>query len=261
MPDAKILASVAPGTWIVDLDGVVWLGGVPIKGVAPAAAALRDLGVRIVFATNNSSPTTKELCERVRGAGLACSESELITSGQAAATLLSPGDRVLALSGAGAREAIESRGCRLVESGPSDVVVVGWTDNFDFDSLARAATAVRSGARLIGTNDDATLPSPTGPLPGAGSLLAAVVTASGTKADVAGKPYTPMVDLIRSAFPQVSLVVGDRPSTDGLLARALGAPFALVLSGATQSAEGADPPGDLVAADLGELAEMVASTS
>lgn len=50
-------------------------------------------------------------------------------------------------------------------------------------------------------------------------------------------------------------VHGDRPSTDGELARALGARFALVLSGATgeRDLEALRPPPDATAPDLGAL--------
>ena len=62
-----------------------------------------------------------------------------------------------------------------------------------------------------------------------------------------------MTELIRRRHPDVRLVVGDRPSTDGALAVALGVPFALVLSGVTGPGDPVDPPADAVAADLREL--------
>ena len=46
-----------------------------------------------------------------------------------------------------------------------------------------------------------------------------------------------------------TILVGDRPSTDGLMARRLGVPFALVLSGVT-SEEPVDDPPEYVVADL-----------
>ncbi|MGH9023522.1 MAG: HAD hydrolase-like protein, partial [Acidimicrobiia bacterium] len=60
-------------------------------------------------------------------------------------------------------------------------------------------------------------------------------TAAGRTPEVAGKPEPPMVALIRARFPDVrsGVVVGDRPSTDGRLALALGWPFALVTSEVT----------------------------
>jgi 4-nitrophenyl phosphatase len=240
---------------VVDLDGVVWLSGQAIAGVQEAIGSLRDRGVRVVFATNNSAPTVDELIERMRRAGISAGPDDLITSAQAAASLIQPGESVLALADGGAREALLDRGARLVEVGPVDAVVVGWTHDFTFDRLAQAADAVRGGARLIGTNEDPTHPTPTGLLPGSGALLVSVVTASGHQAQVAGKPYRPMVELIRARHRDLSVVVGDRPSTDGLLAGALGVPFALVLSGVTAAGDPVDPPADFTAADLRELVQ------
>src|SRR5690606_22816267 len=132
-------------------------------------------------------------------------------------------------------------------------VLVGLHFDFDYDRLRQAASAVRGGARLIGTNDDPTYPTPEGLLPGGGSLLAAVAVASEAEPTIAGTPHEPMAALVQARLGEDGTVVGDRPDTDGVLARALGFRFALVLSGSTPSADGADPAPDLVAADLASL--------
>jgi ribonucleotide monophosphatase NagD (HAD superfamily) len=94
-------------------------------------------------------------------------------------------------------------------------------------------------------------------MPGAGSLLAAVATAAGAEPIVAGKPHHPMVDLVTARKADVSVVVGDRPSTDGLFAGRLRVPFALVLSGVTPpGAPPPDPQPDVSAADLAELVDV-----
>ena len=123
--------------------------------------------------------------------------------------------------------------------GPADAVVVGWTRHFDFEVLATAAAAVRAGARFIGTNEDATHPTPDRLLPGSGAILAAVATAAQATPEVAGKPHGPLVSLLRERATDISMVVGDRPSTDGLLARRLEVPFALVRTGVTR--DGREP--------------------
>ena len=257
-PGASRVGSWPPpvGTWVLDLDGVVWLSGEAIPGSSEAVAALRESGCRVLFATNNASPTVNELVERLSAAGIEAGPTDVVSSPQAATGLIEPDSSVLLLGGEGAAEALRGAGMRLVDQGPADAVVVGWTRNFDFDRLASAASAVRAGARLIGTNEDATFPSPDGLLPGAGSLLAAVATASGATPTVAGKPHQPMADLIRRRAPDIVAVAGDRPSTDGLLAARLGVPFGLVLSGVTASVADIgpdDPPAAAVAEDLGRL--------
>jgi len=160
--------------------------------------------------------------------------------------------------GAGVVEALSSRGVQLVAGDGDaavDAVVVGFNRQFDYEALRWAAGAVLGGARLIGTNDDATYPTPSGPIPGGGSILAAVAYAAGVDPEVAGKPFAPMTDLVRARVGSEGLVVvGDRASTDGRFARALGARFALVLSGVTTAEDlPVEPEPDVVARDLAAL--------
>ena len=243
--------------WILDLDGVLWLSDEAIPGSADAVARLRARRDRVLFVSNNSSARVDEYLAKLARVGVPTESADLVTSGQAAATLLQPGQTALVLAGPGVEEALEARDVRTVRSGKADAVVVGWHRDFDYEGLTRAAQAVMDGARLIGTNDDATYPTPEGPIPGGGAILAAVATAAGVEPTVAGKPHAPMVDLVRIRLgPDLngSTVVGDRPSTDGRLALALGARFALVLSGVTEEQDlPVDPPPAEVAADLASL--------
>lgn len=247
---------------LCDLDGVVWLAHEGIAGSADAVARLRAAGTTVVFVTNNSADTLATQ-ERALAAVEVPAEGAVVTSAMAAAHLLEPGERALVVGGAGIFEALAARGVETFDAheheGTSgfDAVVAGIDRRFDYETLRRAAAAVRAGARLVGTNDDATYPTAAGPIPGGGSLLAAIATASGAVPVVAGKPYAPMADLVRARFgaaAESAWVVGDRPDTDGRFARALGCRFALVLSGVTTDAASADPAGDLVAADLAAVA-------
>jgi glycerol-1-phosphatase len=247
-----------------DLDGVVWRGDTPVPGSAGAIDALRAAGWRIAFTTNNSSLRIVDYVKRLADCGIAADPDEVCTSAQAAALLVStqlPVDAaVLASAGPGVVEALEERGLRVVAEPPADAVVVGFHRDFDFDGLTRAADAVRAGARYVATNLDPTYPVQGGMIPGAGSLAAAVSTASGRRPEVAGKPAAPMADLVRARYGDTGVVVGDRPSTDGAFAAALGWPFALVLSGVAGSVGGEpvpEPPPPFVAADLAHLVPML----
>jgi 4-nitrophenyl phosphatase len=247
-----------------DLDGVVWRGDTPIPGGAGAIDALRGAGWRIAFTTNNSSLRIDEYVKRLADAGVAADPDEVCTSAQSAASLLvrelAPGSSVLASAGPGVVEALEEVGLAVVTAPPADAVVVGFHRDFDFDGLTRAADAVRAGARYVATNLDPTYPVHGGMIPGAGALAAAVSTASGRTPDVAGKPAAPMADLVRTRYGRVGVVVGDRPSTDGAFAAALGWPFALVLSGVAGSVGGEpvpEPPPPFVAADLAHLVPLL----
>jgi 4-nitrophenyl phosphatase len=238
-------------TWVLDLDGVIWLADDPIAGAAQAVAALRHRGEEVVFLTNNSASTVGDYTAKLAGMGIATSPTAVVTSALAAASLLTTGQRVLVCAGPGVEEALVTRGCEPVRSGPADAVIVGWHRDFDYARLTAATRAVMGGARLIGTNDDPTYPTPEGLLPGGGAILAAVAYATGVTPEVAGKPHDAIVELMSARWPEVAMVVGDRAETDGRLARRLGARFALVLTGVTSSAAvPTDPEPDVVAADL-----------
>ena len=160
---------------LCDLDGVVWLSHEPIAGSVEAIAALRSAGHRVLFVTNNSYAKVAQQEETLNLIGIPA-VGDVLTSSGAAATLLKPGQRVLVAGGPGVVEAIESVGAIVAgrtDDGSSpeaqaesdseiDAVIVGFHRTFDFESMRRASAAVRAGATLIGTNDDATYPTSSG---------------------------------------------------------------------------------------------------
>lgn len=246
---------------VLDLDGVLWRGDEPIPGSSEAVRALQDAGNRVAFLTNNSSLRISDCRAKLVAFGIGADPADVMTSAQAAAELLegtlAPGVRVLACAGLGVVEALEQAKFEVVDRGPADAVVVGFHREFDFDRLDRASRAVRDGARFVATNADPTYPVGAGQvIPGAGSILAAVATASGRTAEVAGKPEAATVAMVRRRLGDSGVMVGDRPSTDGALADALGWPFALVLSGIgghDPTEPVPTPPPAFVADDLASL--------
>jgi len=247
-------------SWVIDLDGVVWLGDEPIPGAAEALGRLRAEGEAVAFVTNNSYWRPADVAAKLERHGID-PRDDVLTSAMAAATLTQSGERVLVCGGPGAVEAVTQRGGIVVGSSSADAVVVGYNPSFDYAQMRLAATAVRRGARLIATNDDATYPTTDGPVPGAGSILASIVTASGAVPVVAGKPNAPMVELVRDHIGSAGVVIGDRPETDGRFAEAMDFRFGLVLSGVTHEADlPVVPRPDIVAADLATLVaqELVA---
>jgi len=249
--------------WVFDLDGVVWLAGQAIPGSPDAVETLRRAGHQVAFVTNNSTPTVGEYVARLAAAGIDIQPGELATSSQAAATLVAPGARVAHVGGEGVVEALTGRGAVLVDTGSeAEAVGVGRSLQLDFAELAAAARAIRDGARFVATNTDATFPTPDGPEPGAGALVAYLQVGSGRTAEVAGKPEAAMAELVRARFGVPDVVVGDRAETDGAFAERLGAPFVLVLSGVTKEEDlPVTPTPALVAPDLQAAVEAFLSRS
>lgn len=249
-------------SWVLDLDGVLWLADQPVPGAPEAVGRLRAAGRSVLFLTNNSSLTIAQYVAKLASMGVPAAEEEVVTSAQAAASLLAPGSSALVCGGPGVREALVRRGVVVLARPPADAVVLGWDRSFDFSRLALATEAVLGGSRLVGTNGDATYPTPGGVLPGAGALLAAVSYATGAEPTVAGKPHRPTIELLAARAEAVEVVVGDRPSTDGRLAAALGVPFALVHTGVTPPDHGdLDPVPDVEGADLGAVVDAALARS
>jgi HAD superfamily hydrolase (TIGR01450 family) len=246
-------------TWLLDLDGVVWLTGAPIPGAARAIDRLRRGGEKVVYFTNNSGPRLAEHLDQLAAAGVTAAPGELLTSAQAAALLLDGGSKAAVVGGPGIDEALMERGVSIVGAGEHpDAVVVGRTTTFTYDELAEASGAIAAGARFVATNTDATLPTPDGPVPGAGAIVAFLAAASGKGPEVAGKPHQPSVELVAARVGAVDVVVGDRPETDGAFGRALGSKFVLVLSGVTRESDlPVEPTPDLVAPDLAQAVDRL----
>jgi 4-nitrophenyl phosphatase len=244
---------------LCDLDGVVWLARQAIPGSPSAIERLRAAGMRVVFVTNNSMSFVADQEAALEMIGVPA-RGDVVTSAQAAASLVDAGERVLICGGPGVVEAVEARGGVPIRSGRADAVIVGLHQDVDYWRIEAAARAVRNGARFIATNDDATYPTPLGPTPGAGALVAAVATAAGADPVIAGKPYGPMATLVAQrcgvadpeAFASSAVMVGDRYDTDGRFAHEIGCPFALVRTGVA-------PPGTSVEGDIAlDLADLAA---
>jgi HAD superfamily hydrolase (TIGR01450 family) len=250
---------VSPATWLLDLDGVLWLGDRPIPGSSDAITQLRAAGHAVAFCTNNSHATVDDYVAKLAAHGVEAAPDELLTSAMALGRLIAEGQSVLMCGGPGLAAAVTAAGAIIVDpdgTDPVDVVAVGFNPEFDYRLMTRATRAVLGGARLMASNNDPIYPSGDGPAPGAGAILASIERATRATATVAGKPHEAMAALAQDRYPAGGVMVGDSLDTDGAFAAALGWPFGLVLSGNTQlDRVPADQPADWVADDLAALVD------
>jgi HAD superfamily hydrolase (TIGR01450 family) len=269
MSAARLLASAEPlarhyDVALLDLDGVVYIGADEVPGAAAALAAARRAGMRLAFVTNNASRPPRAVAAHLTGLGIEATADEVITSAQAAAHYLADRlplrSRVLVVGTTGLVEALTERGLVPVFSADDEpaAVVQGYSADTDWRMLAEGAVAIRRGLPWIATNLDATVPSPRGPLPGNGSLVAALQHATGVTPAVTGKPDPTMHrETVERSGARSPLVVGDRLDTDIEGANAVGCASLLVLSGVTTPAELLGAPAvhrpGYLARDLGGL--------
>ena len=252
---------------LLDLDGTVFRGHEPTPGAVDTLAAVT---ARTLFVTNNASRGAGEVAQHLRAMGFAAAPEDVVTSAQSAARLLAerlaPGAPVLIVGTESLAAEIHAVGLKPVRSWSDDpaAVVQGHSPETAWPDLAEAALAIRGGAVWVAANDDRTLPSERGLLPGNGAMVAALRAATDREPTVAGKPQP---TLLRDALSRGSfhspLVVGDRLDTDIEGANAAGLPSLLVLSGVSTAAEtvraatGRRP--NYIAADLRSLYDRAAT--
>jgi HAD superfamily hydrolase (TIGR01450 family) len=254
MPDLPAIVRLV----VFDLDGVVYRGDRPIPGASDLIAALHDRGVTVRFATNNSMVTRAGYVERLGAMGIPTAEGEVVTSTSATVVHLAyhapDVRRVLGIGADGMREELQAAGLQVTmaasapDSGEYDAVVVGLDPDVDYRRLSVAMSAISRGARFIATNADARYPIPGGFLPGAGAIVAAVATATGSEPIVIGKPSPAMFTAIleeTGVGADACVVVGDNPQADVAGANRAGCASILVLTGVATSEDAEALSGEL----------------
>jgi phosphoglycolate/pyridoxal phosphate phosphatase family enzyme len=224
--------------YIFDLDGTLFRGNEAIEGAPEALARLRVAGSKIRYLTNNSGQTRVDYLEKLGRLGFEAHPEEIYSSAIGVAhTLAEHGHKTAFVVGEpGFHETLRDAGIEVVEE-HAEAVAVGMCRTFSYELLNRALQNCIQGAKLYASNTDATYPLEGGRVsPGAGSIVAAVATASGQEPFVVGKPNPYLVNLIlRDADcpPQDALAVGDRFETDILAGKNAGTPTLLVMTGVT----------------------------
>ncbi|HEY3470384.1 MAG TPA: HAD-IIA family hydrolase [Amycolatopsis sp.] len=235
MSDALLAAYDAV---LFDLDGTVYHGTRVIPGAPETVRAAREHGTPVRFVTNNASKAPGEVVDHLTGLGMPAAADEVHTSAQAGVQLLEerlePGDEVLVVGTESLAAEVRGAGLTPVRENADSVraVVQGHSPDNTWAALAEACLAIRAGALWVACNVDATLPSERGLLPGNGSMVAALRTATDVVPLVAGKPEPLLFETAaRSAGAEKPLVVGDRLDTDIAGAVAAGIDSLVVLSG------------------------------
>jgi len=228
---------------LADLDGTLYRGRVAVPGAVEAVRRAGKRGVRTVYVTNNAARSPADVAAHLAELGFPAGADDVATSSQAAAALLAEqlpdGATVLVVGTAALAAEVDAVGLTPVDAADGAAAVVqGLDPELRYATLAEACIALRAGAAWVACNIDPTLPSERGPLPGNGSLVAVLRTATRREPQVAGKPAP---SLMRTAARRVGakapLVVGDRLDTDIQGGRAAGIPTLLVLTGVRDAGE------------------------
>jgi 4-nitrophenyl phosphatase len=227
---------------ICDLDGVVYRGNQLLPGAVETITELRRRGVRVMFATNNSSRTRVDYVARLRSFGIECEEREVTCSSYAAALYLRRAGyrRVLMVGSPALRRELQGQGLVVRRRPPYEAVLVGLDFKLTYDKLARAQAALLAGASYVATNLDLRFPAEDRVLPGVGCIVRALSAASGRRPHAIGKPQPELYRLLLEENGLTShevAAVGDNLATDIEAGRRLDIPTVLVLTGVDSARE------------------------
>lgn len=268
LENARLRLREAKG-FIFDMDGVLYRGGELLPGVADLFNALELRQKSFILATNNSMSTPAEYVRKLSGFGVTVPESIILTAGTATRDYLlhhlPSTARILTIGMPALREQLFA-GTDFVpveraEDEP-DAVVAALDMQFTYDKLRTATAAIRNGAQFIATNADATLPTESGLIPGAGSIIAALAVASGRQPTVIGKPSPRVLEQAVQNLgltPDQAVMIGDRLDTDILAGYRAGLLTVLTLTGVSTRDEIPSAPAlpDLVFTDLRAMLETL----
>ncbi len=186
--------------FIFDLDGCIYRGDTAVPGSDKAISALKGKGKKILFLTNNSTRAPEGFSEKLKGLGIDAPPSLILTSAGATAMYMRNLEkgRVFVVGESGLENALEEEGFEIVGEGDAlkaKYVVSGLDRAMTYGKVAAACSAIRGGAEYIATNEDPVLPHEGGYLPGAGSIVSMIRTATGRRPLVIGKPSKRMMEM------------------------------------------------------------------
>ena len=228
--------------FICDMDGVIYHGNRLLPGVKEFVSWLQSEGKQFLFLTNSSARSPKELQQKLARMGLDVDEHHFYTSALATANFIrsqAPGCSAYVIGEPGLTNALYEAGITLNDVDP-DYVIIGETNNYNYDNICRAVSHVRAGAKLIGTNTDLTGPSEHGIIPACRALISPIELATGKTAYFVGKPNPLMMRTglsLLGVHSGEAAMIGDRMDTDIIAGIESGLDPILVLSGVTSREE------------------------
>ncbi|HZR41085.1 MAG TPA: HAD-IIA family hydrolase [Ktedonobacteraceae bacterium] len=223
--------------FLLDLDGVVYIGNAPLPHTVEVLKRLRNLGKLVRFLTNDPGPSRKQLVVRLQKMGIEAREEEAITAGWATALYLTQHQigSAYVVGSSGLCTELEEAGIHVTneEEDRPEAVVIGCDDSITYRDIRQATRLIHRGAAFIATSADLWFPTLHGPMPAVGTVVEAIRVACNKQPLIVGKPYPTMFQeaLLSCGNIQRVVMIGDTPTSDILGAHQVGIPALLVVRG------------------------------
>ena len=199
--------------FLIDLDGVMYVGGTVIPGARDALRFLEEQGYPFRFVSNTTRKSRHTIAGQLKGMGLLIPEPHIFTPAAAAAAYLSENHRksaVLLTTGEVAGEITSLAGI-VTDPATAETIIVGDAgDRFTYGTLNAAFRRLLEGAELVALEKDRFWMGTDGMMLSAGPFVAALEYATGKEALVMGKPS-------RRFFLQALASMGAEPGTAAMI--------------------------------------------
>jgi len=231
----------------MDLDGTLYLGNNPIKGVNEFLNRLTERGIKKYYLSNNSSRSKKDYIGKLASFGINAIESEILLSTDDLLGWLGENNYsdTYTIGTKSMCEMLEENGIKTNSDNP-DIIVLGYDTEINYEKLTKSSIYLHKGIPLVASHPDTVCPSPDGGLPDVGAYLALLEATTGVKPiQICGKPNPGMlnhkINELGLEAHQVAMI-GDRLYTDMEMANRVGCLSVLVLSGEATKKDASEAP-------------------
>jgi len=234
---------------ILDLDGTVYLSGVPIGPIIEQLNRFMAIGGQLRILTNNTSVSKVTYQKKLGLLGLNLSLSQIVSPVDVAGPFLrktwGEHPRGFVLGTDDLKYALEEYAIQHTTD-DAEFILVGFDKSVTYTKLQIACHLINKGIPYYITNIDLACPTQEGPIPDTGVLAKLLELVTGVKPLAHfGKPGLLMAEYLLSLVGNVeqTLLAGDRLYTDIVLGNAMGIDTVVVFSGETR-------PQDLINSDI-----------
>lgn len=231
---------------VCDLDGTLYLDGVPLPGAHEFLHAVLESGRKLFYFTNNTSKSRKTYLQRLQALQFPVSDAQIITSADCADSYLRRHDlypNIYLVGNQDLYSDFKERGyvCmteQQVKQEKPQAVVLGFDTELTYKKIHTCYDLVIQDIPFIATHADTLCPvTRTTFKPDVGSFISLFETATHGKTPIiAGKPTQEAVNAIAeraATSPEQVAFIGDRLYTDIRMADQYNLVGVLVLSGET----------------------------
>ncbi len=247
---------------MIDLDGVLYVGGAALSGAADALRRIKARGLSCRFVTNTTTKSLATLHAKVSAMGLPIERGELTTAAYAGVLRLRQLGRPRCFFILQADALWDYAEFPVDEERPEYVVVGDYGHAWDFALVNRAFRFLMEGAELIALHKGRFFQVSDGLEIDTGAFVSGLEYATGKRAEVIGKPEPAIFSLALESMglePGEALMIGDDILSDVGGAQRAGLKGVLTRTGKYRpgSVDASPVTPDLIVDSIVDVADMI----